>query len=189
MAATDYNPRKAAQVIAYFAKKSPAGRLNIVKAVKLVYLSDRESIKRYGFPILDEDRFSMPLGPVNSTTYRYINGEKESPEWSAILRDRADHQISVHPRAPLNNWDELSEADIECLDAVWEKFGGMNQWQLVEWTHNRKNCPEWEDPNGSSYAIPLERIMTLLDVDEADEHAKLVDESRRLTRKIASLRK
>jgi uncharacterized phage-associated protein len=186
---TDYNARKAAQVIAYFASKSPTKRLHIVNAVKLVYLADRESISRYGFPIIDEDRVSMPRGPVNSTTYRYINGECEDPEWSEILRDRSNHMLSLKPNAPIRDWDELSDADIECLNAVWDKFGSMDRWDLVEWTHQRKNVPEWEDPNGSSSLIPLQRIMTMLELEDADKQADLVDQHRRLERIFASLRK
>ena len=72
-----FNARKAAQVVAYLANKAPNGRLNILKAIKLVYLADRESLRQSGFPILDDDRFSMPHGPVNSTTLRLANGELE----------------------------------------------------------------------------------------------------------------
>ena len=188
MNTSDYNPRKAAQVIAYFASKTADLRLHLVKAVKLVYLADRESLKRFGFPILDEDRYSMPKGPVNSTTYRYINGEYEDSSWSGILEDRANHMIAVKPDSRTSDLDELSDADIECLEEVWTQFGAMSPWELVAWTHERKNVPEWEDPDGSSSLIPLERIMTMLKIEEADQQASLVDQHRKIDRIFASLR-
>ncbi len=48
--AMGFNARKAAQVVAYLANKTPQKRLNIVKAMKLVYLADRDSFQHYGFP-------------------------------------------------------------------------------------------------------------------------------------------
>lgn len=184
----DFNARKAAQVVAYFALKNRTGRINVLKAVKLVYLADRTCLKTHGYPIIDDDRVSMPHGPVNSTTYRYMGGECEDSEWSNILRDRSNHEISVKPHGPINNWDELSDAEIACLDAVWEKFGHMDQWQLRDWTHEKKNLPEWEDTNNSSASIPLLRILYMLRVENAEEQALLIEDHRDIDKLFRSLR-
>jgi uncharacterized phage-associated protein len=184
-----FNARKSAQVIAFFISKSGASSLNVLKAIKLVYLADRRSIQVYGFPILDEPRVAMPHGPVNSTTYSHVNGEHELESgWSEFLEDRAEHQIGARRPIKIGDLDELSEADVQCLEHVWGEFGHMNQWQLVEFTHDRRNIPEWEDPNGSSKPIPLERIMTLLRVENADEHAELVQDHVNLDSVFDSLR-
>ncbi|OJU02759.1 MAG: hypothetical protein BGN83_16045 [Rhizobium sp. 63-7] len=170
-----YEPRKAAQLIASLILKTGGQSLNVLKAVKLVYLVDRESIKRFGFPILDEYRVSMPRGPVNSLTYSHINGEfdLDACGWSEFLEDRAGHLIALsNSNVTPDDLDELSDADLECVNAVWEEFGGMNQWQLVEWTHDPKNVPEWEDPNGGSVVIPLQRILHSVGVDDADQFAE-----------------
>lgn len=160
-----YNPRKAAQVIAYFASKTDNDTLPVLKAIKLVYLADRQSIADSGFPILNEDRVSMPHGPVNSTTRDYIEGYRRCPEgWSAYLDDRANHQICAK-YSDDEDWDELSDFEIECLDRVWEKFGGMNEWELRDWTHDPNNVPEWENPGSSSTLIPIERILRSVGVE------------------------
>lgn len=167
-----YQPKKAAQLIAALILKGAGNSINILKAVKLVYLADRESIRRFGLPILDEDRYSMPHGPVNSTTYRHVNGEVDLQTcgWSDYLEDRANHKIALaQPGLSLDDLDELSDADIECIDSVWGEFGHMDQWQLVEWTHNPDNVPEWEDPNGGSIKIPYRRILNAVGVENADE--------------------
>ncbi|MFC5760329.1 Panacea domain-containing protein [Rhizobium sp. GCM10022189] len=166
-----YEPRKAAQLIASLILKSGGRSLNVLKVVKLVYLVDRESIRRFGFPILDENRYSMPHGPVNSTTYRHIQGEyQDDCGWSDFLEDRANHGIAlVNNNISVEDLDELSEADLECVDAVWERFGAMTQWQLVDWTHDPRNVPEWEDPDGGSVIIPLQRILNAVGVDNAEE--------------------
>lgn len=184
-----FNARKAAQVIAYLASKSHEKRLHVVKAIKLVYLADRESIAKFGFPILDEDRVSMPHGPVNSTTYSHACGEYDlaASGWSDFLRDRSNHQISVKHGLTTEDFDELSDADLACLDRVWRRFGSMGPWELRDWTHKRTNIPEWEDPHGSSRSIPLVRIMSILGIESPDEQAEIAEEQRRIDSLFRSL--
>jgi len=184
-----YNPVKAAQVIAYLACKEPGKTLDVLKAIKLVYLADRESIAKFGAPILDERRVSMPHGPVNSQTYSHINGEHDLDAcgWSIYLEDRANHQLAVKDGVSDDDLDELSEADIQCLDVVWGKFGHMGKWQLRDWTHEKVNVPEWEDPHGSSMPIPLERIMTMVGIESAAAQAALVEDHNKISRLLKQL--
>jgi uncharacterized phage-associated protein len=186
-----FNARKSAQVISFFISKAGERHINILKAIKLVYLADRRSIKKFGYPILDEPRVSMPHGPVNSMTYSHACGEYDLDVcgWSEYLEDRANHEIGTKKEWSVEDLDELSEADIECMEETWVEFGHMDQWQLVTWTHDRKNVPEWEDPDGSSKPIPLERILTLLGVENADEHAAVAEEQRRFEGTLQRLRK
>lgn len=184
-----YNPIKAAQVIAFFASKNEAGTLDIIKAIKLVYLADRESAQAFGAPILDERRVSMPHGPVNSETYSHINGEHDLDKcgWAGFLEDRANHQIAVKHGVTVDDLDELSEADLECLEAVWAKFGGMNKWEIRDWTHDPANLPEWEDPKGSSEPIPLARMMALAGVEDSAAQARLIEDHGKIDRLLAKL--
>lgn len=186
-----YDPRKAAQTIAYLAVKNGRKPLNILKAIKLVYLADRESVRRSGFTIQDELHYSMPNGPVNSTTYRFINGEVppgDAAGWSEFLTDRNGHRVGLaNPGVATDDLDELSDAELSVLDDVWEKFGSMNQWDLVNWTHDPHNVPEWEDPNGSSNPIPLRRMMDALGVQNAADQEAMVREHRKSSSYLKAL--
>ncbi len=168
-----YSPKKAAQIVAYFAINSTGGRLNTLKAVKLVYLADRAAIAEFGFPLQDERRVSMPFGPVNSSTYDYIKGEvppQFDGGWSDYVTDRRNHNIGLTEQSlSIEDLDELSDAELAVLAKVWEEFGHMTQWELVEWTHDRNNVPEWKDPNGSSRALPLEDIMSAVGCENINE--------------------
>lgn len=189
MASASYNARKAAQVIAYLAMKAKSACLPVLKAVKLVYLADRESLTRFGFPILEEPHVSMPHGPVNSTTYSHISGEVDLDDckWSDFLRARENNEVAAAQGLSEDDLDELSDADMACLDAVWERFGSMGKYQIRDWTHDRNNIPEWEDPNGSSRPIPLERILSYLNVENADAQADAVKDFRQIDQLFASL--
>ncbi len=169
-----FNDRRAGQVVAYFALKNDNKCINYMKVVKLVYLADRESIARFGAPILDDDvRYSMPHGPVNSYTKDFLSGdvETEGTEWATYVSDKENHELSAICDEN-DEFDELSPADKVCLDAVWDKFGHMSGWQLRNWTHDSKNIPEWEDPNGGATLIPLERIMRICAVENSSSQAE-----------------
>jgi uncharacterized phage-associated protein len=185
--ATGFNSRKAAQVVAYLAGKSPYARLNILKAIKLVYLADRESLRQSGFPIIDDEHVSMPNGPVNSMVLRLARGEVEDASWSELIRDRENHELSVTEAGKSCDWDELSDAEIQFLDKVWLEFGDMDPFALRDWTHDPNNIPEWEDPNGSSSPIPVRRILQNLAVENADTHSQVIEDHRRINRLLANL--
>lgn len=166
-----YEPRKAAQTIAFFALKE-GGSINVLKVVKLVYLADRESLRQRGHPIQDEARLSMPYGPVNSTTLDYLNGAyRDDGGWSEFLCDRANHDVGLaNQNISVEDLDELSEREIDVLEGVWSQFGNMDRFDLAEWTH--EHLPEWEDPNGSSRRIPLSRMMAAVGLDRSVERAR-----------------
>lgn len=186
-----YNARKAAQTVAFFAMKNDAKMIYVIKAVKLVYLADRESIARFGFPIQMEPRVSMRHGPVNSYTYNHINGEappEEDGGWSAFLSDRADHMVGLsRPDLTVDDLDELSDADLEVLESVWQQFGNWPRWHLVAWTHNKANLPEWEDPNGSSRPISVEDIFRAVGAPAPEMQAQAVEDQAGIARVLASL--
>ncbi|MCA8835539.1 MAG: SocA family protein [Proteobacteria bacterium] len=174
-----YNPRKAAQTIAYFILKSGAQDMSILKAVKLVYLADRACIEARGFPIQDEDRVSMTHGPVNSSTYDYIksNADLSQCGWADFLYKKNNRSIQLsNDSIKEEDLDELSKNEIKVLEGVWAQFGQMTPWQIRTWTHNPANVPEWEDPNGSTLPISLLSIMHAVNLPNAEEHAASVED-------------
>jgi uncharacterized phage-associated protein len=172
-----YNPRKAAQVAAYFAN-AQGGKINVLKLVKLIYLADREALRRYDAPILMDKFVSMEHGPVNSLTLNQINGcSDESAGWDEFITDREGHLVGMRKESlGRHDLDELSEAEIRVLRDIWEQFGGMGRYQLRDYTHD--NCPEWEDPDGSSSPIPLERILKFLGKPDGGELAAKLESER-----------
>ncbi len=176
-----FNERKAAHVAAYFATKE-GGKINIVKLIKLVYLSDREFLDRYDSPILHDGLVSMPHGPVNSTTYDFAKGRHQSPNWSGLLL-KSGHDVVCAKAVEESDLDELSNAELEVLEHIWAKFGGMEQWELVKHTH--ENCAEWIDPCGSSSPIPYERVLDALGRKEkSGQIAGRIENERALMRSL-----
>lgn len=176
-----YNPTKAAQLVAFFAMKSPGKSIELLKLTKLVYLADRENLERFGFPILDERRVSMKHGPVNSSTLDIIRGVTRDIDggWSKFVADKVGNLVPL-ARTDLteDDLDELSEAELSTLEVVWSKFGQFSAGSLVDYTHNSDNVPEWENPADSGIGakdIALESILTSVGVSAPAEHAAEID--------------
>jgi uncharacterized phage-associated protein len=156
-----FTERRVAQMAAYLLEKQ-GGTMFHLKLMKLLYLADREAMDRYGAPISGDRFVAMPHGPVLSLTLNYMDGDIESsPDgWEEWITDKEDYQLSLRKAFRREDLDELSDADIEVLEAVWKKFGHMSRWQIRDYTHN--NCKEWVDPNGSSNPISPKDIFIAL---------------------------
>ncbi|EHP38859.1 phage associated protein [Cupriavidus basilensis OR16] len=155
---------KLAQAAAYLVSKRNGGRMSHLKLMKLLYLADREALRQFDTPITGDKYFAMPHGPVLSRTLDLMSGfERSAPEgWSAWLTERRNNEISVKRDSSRGSLDHLNDAEIAVLDAIFEAYGHMNRWELRDLTHDRRVVPEWEDPQGSSSPIPLERILRAL---------------------------
>lgn len=181
-----FKTRKAAQVAAFFAAMA-GGKINILKAVKLIYLSDRLSMEQRDAPITNDQYFSMPFGPVNSYTYNYMNGVAPSrqEQWHEFIgiRDGNDLPLSRTVAIP-NDLDELSRSEIRILREIWDQFEDIDRFDLAEWTH--KFCPEWVDPHGSSIPIDYATIFKKLGKAGPIELAEELQSERRLVAELVA---
>lgn len=180
-----FNEKLAAQVAAFFIMKQ-GNEIPVLKLTKLIYLADRESMALTGYPITNDHFVSMPHGPVNSYTLNFVDGNIDSTDWSDLVSDRANHSVALARPFDDSDQSELSEADIDILTAVWDKFGSMDKWEIRDWTH--ENCPEWEDPRGSCAPIPHERVLRFLGVQHADEFANDIKAERQVENIFSELR-
>lgn len=178
--------RKAAQVVAFFAAKA-GGKINILRATKMVYLSDRASMAAYDHPITGDDFVSMKFGPVNTYTYSYMNGEidRGHEQWAEFIDKRDGYDIPLAKAVDdlVEDLDELSPAELRVLEETWAEFKDIEKYELAEWTH--KFCPEWRDPAGSSIPIGFATVFKRLEKPEPVELAEEIQAERRLAQMMA----
>ena len=153
------NIEKLIQLTAYLLKKYE-NRLNYTKLIKLLYLADRQAFKEIGLSLSGDVYYSLDNGPVLSGLLDLIHGNYKDKEaqslWNArFARDSFD-LISVVDRIPLS---KLSEYDREVLDKVDSQFHNNDYSSLISYLHNKDNCPEWKNPNGSRLPIKIEDIL------------------------------
>ncbi|QYN43732.1 MULTISPECIES: Panacea domain-containing protein [unclassified Gilliamella] len=155
-----FNAAKVAQMSMYFIDKE-GGRMAHLKLIKLLYLSDRESLNLYGYPISEDKMFSMPHGPVLSQTLDLINGKIDDSTWQKSISDKKDNEISLIPqKIDRETFDELSDADLEILESTYKRFGNMSGFELRDFTH--EFCKEWKDPQGGAIKISYKDVFLAL---------------------------
>ena len=163
-----FQERKAAQAAARLLAGN-GGSMPYIALIKLLYLADRESLIDSGYPITGARLVSMDKGPVLSEVLDLITWEQdgESP-WRRYVSppERYEVRLAGEPDA-----DELSEYEIAILDGVFGRFGRMDRWALVEYTHE---LPEWVRPHGSSSDIDARVI--LRDAGRSDEEIRAIFE-------------
>ena len=183
-----FSEKKIAQVAAFFVSKA-GGRLNHMKLLKLIYLSDRESLDQWGEPISYDSMMSMERGPVLSSTLNYINGDVRNADyWNSWIGDRAQHMVSLEQEFhSLDELDQLSKAELEILGRTWGAFGHMTQWDLSDYTH--ENCAEWNNPEKSAFPITYESIFTALgrESEEAAAMSEELEAQKQLSNTLSSL--
>lgn len=146
--------------------------MTLLKLMKLMYLAERLSYERFCCPIIGDSLVSMPHGPVLSRTLDLINfgSATDNGEWDSLIAEKDGRYMSLHGHEGLtiDNLRELSESDIEVLDSIWDRFGKLSAIKLREYTHDQNNCPEWQDPDGSSVQIKIETLLEKLGYSPSD---------------------
>lgn len=134
------NYRKAVQAINFFAQKED-GKINKMKAIKLIYLADRYHLRKYGRPVTNDFYLAMKLGPVGSRV-------KDLAELSLSLTDNertyAEKYIgtsgyNTESREAVDE-EVFSETDLDALEFAYKNFGKYEPFELADITHE---FPEW----------------------------------------------
>jgi len=172
-----FDPQKVTQMAAYFLQKR-GGRMSYLKLMKLLYLSDREAMSQFGESISDDQAVSMPHGPVLSQTLDLINGDSSAAAWNAWIAGEANYEVSLKVNINREALDELSDADLQIMDVIWARCGRMTRFQIRDYTH--EHCPEWQDPNGSSFPISAASIFKAV--------GKTEEQAQELTRQLIARR-
>ena len=147
-----FNEKKSAQAAAHLLR-SHGGRMPYIALIKLLYLADRESLIQTGSPITGDRMVSMKNGPVLCEILDAIRGEDlpqvQPAAWYDYVTAPSNYEVCL--KTPEPEQDELSPFELRVLGDVHVKFGGLDRWALVRYTHA---LPEWRDPGASVRPVP-----------------------------------
>ncbi|RQS22474.1 MULTISPECIES: Panacea domain-containing protein [unclassified Burkholderia] len=159
-----YDERKAADAAMYLLVRARAP-INVAKLNRLLYLAERESFARYAEPLTGDQLLVFEKSPVLFGTYQRLAGDVSG--WEDRIANLANHEVEVRrpilseqPEAYFEHSTRLSDADVVVLDAIWDQFGGMNQWALADYIHMK--CPEWTDSKATPSEVTHERLFKAL---------------------------
>lgn len=133
----EFSPEKALAVTSYLADRSGETMYTILK---MVYLSDRLHLERYGRPITGDRFVAMREGACPSRIYdsmKVLRGEENTnylPNSEKYLDvDEETNDVSVKDMPSI---EVLSASDIECLDEVISIFKRHGRWAIRDMAHD-----------------------------------------------------
>jgi uncharacterized phage-associated protein len=183
----NFDHKKATQILNYFAIKA-GGKINKMKALKLIFLTDRYHLRKYGRLVTNDFYVAMKLGPIPSTIMdiaeidKYLNRNYKNYALKYIKALDDGNTLES-----INSYDDslFSNSDVEALEFSWNTFGHFDQWGISDFTHN---YPEWEKHekairSGSKVKdIILEDFFKDPDSDNINKCYELDDNERKLRR-------
>ncbi|MFH1157792.1 MAG: Panacea domain-containing protein [Pseudomonadota bacterium] len=172
-----FQSEKAAQVAAYFACKDVAP-ISKLKLIKLLYLSERQFLEKYGRPMLYDMFFSLKDGPICSVSLNCINGSLDKEIWSNFIT-KSQNNVRAIRHFDRNDYDEISDIEIEALDSIWNSFGWMSASQIRNYTH--KHCPEYSPVTTGRLPIHYPDVFKALRIEDAQILSSEIDQYRKTT--------
>jgi uncharacterized phage-associated protein len=169
------NVDKLIQAFAVLTRDTRSKCANYMRAIKLLYIADRESLKETGRTITGDHVIAMPRGPVLEMLYDLVRSQDfHAARWSEFF-ERSAYHIIMNKDPGVG---ELSKYEIGKIQEIARRYAEYDEWEMVNETHK---LPEWQrnNPGSSSKPIPLEHILEAVGRQE-DMASILQDEKDRL---------
>lgn len=126
----DINLQKIENAILFFIEKN-GSFIDKMKLMKLLWLSDRLHLSKYGRLILKDRYYALPHGPVPSIALDIC---KRSKDGYIIIQG-----YNIKSERGYNK-DFFSKSDLKIMDYVWEKFKDFSSLDFSNYSHK---YPEW----------------------------------------------
>lgn len=160
-----FDAKKSIQSIGMLLKFENKKQMNYMRILKLIYISDRESLRARAHPITGDYAVAMQHGPVPSKTYDLMRSRhQESAMFDRYFRIEG-YELVLN-ECPGNS--SLSPWEIEILRSTSEEHRFRDEWNLSrfthkfdEWKRNNPDSDEWQQarPGSKQRPIPLEHII------------------------------
>jgi uncharacterized phage-associated protein len=141
--------------------KMEGGKMEVLKLVKLLYLSEREALGERGSPIFGGRYFSLPHGPITSEGLNLMDGEGlkgDQAVWDSAISPRDGNWLAI---VSDQNFESLSRSETEIIERIYGQHGHLSAWELRCWCH--KNIPEYEELDRGRLPITLKEIGLAVD--------------------------
>ncbi len=158
-----FDKERTVATILFFAEKA-GGTIDLWRLLKLIYVADRKHLNKKGHTITRDIYGKLPAGATPSATYDLLKearGEKTPTRHD--LRDFITQYIIVQPdpdnvviarQSP--NLEDLSPAEIETLEDVWNTLGRASFGVLWEEAHDQAYKDKEPNDNWISYEAMAE---------------------------------
>ena len=195
-----FDPEKTVQAAAFLIKLNQPEPMNYMGLLKMLYIADRHALELMDWPITGDKYFSLQYGPVLSGV---LDMAKEKRVRDSIVRKTSCQNPLVVWRRHIARVDKdaqekkytlvlvsdpgtelLCEEEERILKEVYQKFGHLDPFKVVEWTHD---LPEWRNPGKSRLEIDIEELLRYLHKtdDEIMDISNSIDCNRQIDEVLA----
>jgi hypothetical protein len=146
----EFQARKSTQAAAFLLKLYGKQKDKYL-LLKMIYLADREALKKWNVSITGDSPHSMRWGPVPSNIYDFTKGAIHyGTIWGDCIETVKNETLILHDDP---GTDELSQDEMNLLNEVFEKFKNYSFEDMKKFCHD---FPEYDNTVGAgSRPIPF----------------------------------
>lgn len=174
---TTYNPDQIAKIghtIAFLTEK--LGKLSKTRLLKLLYILDELSIKKSGIPFLNLTYKVWKFGPVAEDLFVDFSSQPTLLKQYIERKPDENGKVQITAKVQFSD-DEFTMNDLDLMEYVVEKFGGMTKEELIDYTH-RKHSP-WHETAKENDVLELLEKEEINNTEFVIDLGKLVDHDER----------
>lgn len=151
--------------------------LSKTKLLKLIYLIEELSVKKYGSPFFNIRFDVWKLGPVSRDLYVEITSEPDLLE-PYILKENRNGAVFVKPKQKFSD-DEFSDMELSLLKDIVRVYGKYSADQLINLTH-RKHSPWYATAEKNGLLEHFQNDVANTSDIEIDLSSLIADDSQKL---------
>ncbi|MGP5569882.1 Panacea domain-containing protein [Pseudomonas helleri] len=174
-----FSPRRAVEALIFISQRLT--KPTIHEVLKIQYFADKLHFSEHGFMASGDSYVAMKFGPVASNTYDLLKAAKgERGRWihptfvslvEGSLTVLGGHTVKAL-RAP--DLEELSRAQIACLEEAIEEWGNMPFAERTELSHDSAWTKAWGEASNDNLRAgemqTMDILRTLPNAGEVLEH-------------------
>ncbi|SRR5260370_20122013 len=146
--------RKAIEAAATLLRLSPHRLMSRKRLLALLYIADRESIRRTCRPIVGGRLVAMDYGPIHSEVYDLIKGShSDQAHWSSQFQNEG-YFIKLHHDLGAS---ALSRSEVSLLNEISDERLGRDDWDVALESHFEEYDKNYH--KDTSTPIPLEDLI------------------------------
>ena len=136
-----FNYKKSVQALNLFATLE-GGKINYMKAIKLIWLSDRFHLRNHGKTITGDHYFALKNGPVASCSLDMIKIDTLSIEETSYRSEYFKKSgYSIISLAPVLE-KVFSKKELSILNRIYKTYSHMSWGEISDFSHI---FPEWKE--------------------------------------------
>jgi uncharacterized phage-associated protein len=150
----DYNEKKATQA-AVVLLKNAGGRIDYYLLTKMLYIAERESLKRWNRVMFGGKLASMEFGPAHSSILDSSKYKDMTTKyWMENIEKPSSDNVVIFKDTNIDD-EELSQREINLLNDLYIKYRDFDFHDMKKLTHE---FPEYENTK-SSIPISVDDIL------------------------------